>query len=124
MSAEWQFLVRLNEELRPLKDPVAIEEAAVRLVGEHLHASRVHYARIERDGFVIGRSYADGVAPLPGRGPVARLGAAIVEACRRGETVAVDDVSTDARFTPAERAHFQAVQTAAFVGAPLLKDGR
>src|SRR6185295_3336949 len=47
MSAEWQFLITLNEQLRSLKDPVAIQEAAVRSIGEHLHASRVNYAHID-----------------------------------------------------------------------------
>src|SRR4249920_2480531 len=90
MSIDWHFLIALNEQLRPLKDPVAIQEVAVRLIGEHLHASRVNYAHIDGDEFVISRSYADGVPPFPDRGPVARLGNAIVAACRRGETVAVD----------------------------------
>ena len=92
MSTGWDFLITLNEHLRPLKDPVAIQEVAVRLIGEHLHASRVNYAHIEGDEFVISRSYADGVPPFAGRGSVARFGQAIVDACRRGETVVVDDV--------------------------------
>jgi PAS domain S-box-containing protein len=124
MSVEWQFLVRLNEQLRPLKDPVAIQDVAVRQLGEHLHSSRVHYARIEGDGFVISRSYTNGVPPFPRRGLVARFGTVIGDAWRRGETVAVDDVATDARLTDAEREALLAGQTAAFVGMPLIKDGR
>jgi hypothetical protein len=34
MSVEWNFLVTLNEQLRPLKDPVEIQQVAVRLIGE------------------------------------------------------------------------------------------
>ena len=124
MSVEWHFLITLNERLRPLKDPVEIQEVAVRLIGEHLHASRVNYADIDGNEFVIGRSYADGVPPFAGRGPVARFGEAIVDACRRGDTVAVDDVNTDPRFTPAEREQLVAAETAAFVGTPLIKAGR
>ena len=124
MSAEWHFLITLNEQLRPLKDPVEIQEVAVRLIGEHLHASRVNYAHIDGDEFVISRSYADGVPPFAGRGSLARFGKAIVDACRRGETVAVDDVNTDPRFTDAEREQLLAGETAAFVGTPLIKDGR
>ena len=56
MSAEWQFLLKLNERLRPLRDPVEIQELAVRLIGEHLQASRVNYAQVEGDEFVIRRS--------------------------------------------------------------------
>ena len=124
MSAEWHFLITLNEHLRPLKDPVEIQDVAVRLIGEHLHASRAHYAQIDGDEFVILRSYADGVTPLSGRGSVAQFGNAILDACRRGETVVVDDVSTDPRFTDADRERLLAVKTAAFVGTPLIKDGR
>ena len=36
MSAEWQFLITLNEQLRPLKDPVEIQDVAVRLLGENI----------------------------------------------------------------------------------------
>ncbi len=124
MSVEWHFLIALNEHFRPLKDPVAIQEVAVRLIGEHLRASRVNYAHIDGDEYVINRSYADGVAPIAGRGPVGRFGQAIVDAARRGETVVVDDVKTDARFTLAEREQLLARETAAFVGTPLIKDGR
>ncbi len=124
MSAEWHFLITLNEQLRPLKDPVAIQGVAVRLIGEHLHASRVNYAHIDGEEFVISRSYAHGVPAFADRASVAHFGKAIVDACRRGETVAVDDVKTDPRFTDAGREQLLAGETAAFVGAPLIKDGR
>ena len=84
MSAEWQFLVTLNEQLRPLKDPLEIQELAVRMLGEHLQASRVNYEQIEGDEYVIRRSYARGVRPFSGRGPLTRLPRTIVRmsACR------------------------------------------
>ena len=107
MSVEWPFLITLNEHLRRIRDPAEVQEVAARLLGEHLHASRVHYAQIDGDEFVIRRSYVDGVAPLTGRGPIARFGTAVVEACRRGETVVVDDVNTDPRFTDADRAQLE-----------------
>ena len=124
MSVEWPFLITLNEQLRRIRDPVEVQEVAARLLGEHLHASRVHYAQVDGDEFVIRRSYADGVAPLNGRGPIASFGSAIVEACRRGETVVVDDVKTDPRFTDAARRQLLAATILAFVGTPLIKDGR
>jgi len=124
VSTEWAFLITLNEQLRPLKDPVEIQEVAVRMIREHLHASRVDYAHIDGDEFVISRSCGDLVPPLSGRGPVARFGTALVDACRRGETVTVEDVATDPRFTAAEREQLLAGQIVAFVGAPLLKGGQ
>ena len=116
MSVEWQFLITLNEQLRPLKDPVAIQEAAVRLIGQHLQASRVNYAHIDGDEFVVNRSYADGVPPFPFEvrsRDSARPSSTRAVAARR---VVVDDVTTDPRFTDAEREQLLAGETAAFVG--------
>ena len=124
MSAEWQFLITLNDRLRRLKDPVAIQEVAVRLLGEHLKINRVHYAYIEDDEFVVSRSYVDGVSPFESRGPLAAFGTAIVDLCRRGETVVVNDVRSDPRFTDAERETLLSSQIAAFAGTPLIKSGR
>ncbi len=123
MSTQWEFLVSLNERLRPLRDPVAIQEAAVGLIGAHLAASRVNYSRIDGDEFVICSSYVDGVSPSAARGSVSRFGEAIVLGCRRGETIVVNDVGTDERFSDRAREQLLADQTAAFVGAALVKDG-
>ena len=124
MTTEWQFLVRLNERLSPLKNPVQIQDVAVRLIGEHLEASRVDYAQIEGNEFVIRRSYARGVQPSAGRVPVARLGQSLADACRRGETVVVVDLHADPRFADAERTELLATGIAAFVEVPLIKDGQ
>src|SRR5262245_45924161 len=119
-----QFLVTLNDRLRPLKDPVEMQEVTVRLLGEHLRVNRVSYGTIEGDEFIVTRCYADGVAPLFGQGPLAAFGAALVDSYRRGETVAVNDVSTDPRFTDAERAVLLAGDIAAFIGVMLTKEGQ
>jgi PAS domain S-box-containing protein len=123
MSTQWEFLVTLNEQLRPLKDPGAIQEVAVRLLAAHLHASRVQYAHIEGDDFSISKACVDGVSPCPARGRITRFGEAIVFACRKGETIVVHDVATDPRFGDAEREQLLADQMAAFVRTPLLKEG-
>src|SRR5262245_28369988 len=125
MSGDWHFLVALNDRLRALRDPVEIQIVAVQLIGEHLQASRVHYAQIEDDEFVIRRSYASAASmSFPDRGPVARFGQAVVAACRRNETVVVRDAHTDPRFTEAERAQLLSSGMAAFFGVPLIKGGR
>src|SRR4029079_13969838 len=116
MSAEWQFLITLNEHLRPLRDPLEIQGVALQLLGEHLDANRVSYSYIDGDEFAISRCYARDVAPLPGRGALARFGAAVLEASRRGETVVVNDARTDRRLTERERQVLLTAQTAAFVG--------
>lgn len=124
MSTEWHFLVTLNERLRPLKDSVEIQKVAVRLIGEHLQASRVHYAQIHGSEFVIRQSYARGVAPLAERGHVERFGKTVVETCLLGETVVVRDTGADERFTEAERARLVQSDIRAFMVVPLIKDDR
>src|SRR6187200_2596268 len=124
LSAEWEFLITLNERLRPLKDPIEIQETAVRLLGQYLDASRVSYIRIDDAEYVLVRSYADGVPPLTGRGPIAHFGSAIVDACRHGKTVAVDDAEADPRFTKGERRQLRDAKIAALIEAPLFKDQR
>src|SRR5262249_47584648 len=52
------------------------------------------------------------------------VGEALLETYRRGETVAVNDVRTDPRFTDAERARLRAIDVAAFAGVMLHKEGR
>jgi PAS domain S-box-containing protein len=124
MNTEWQFLVTLNERLRPLRDPVEIQEAAVRLIAEHLQASRVNYVRIEGREFVVEQSCGRAAPRFGDRGPVAVFGRSVVEACRRGETVVVGDVGADPRFMDDERTQLLAGEIAALVNAPLIKEGR
>ena len=124
MSAEWQFIVTLNEQLRSLRNPAELQELAIRLIGEHLEASRVNYSYIDGDEFVISRCYTDGVQPITGRGPLALIGKALVDAHCRGETVVVVDCRDDARLTDVERAHWSARETASVVAVPLIKDDR
>jgi GAF domain-containing protein len=97
------FLLQLNDALRPLRDPTAVQETAARLLGEHLGAGRVGYAEIDGQKYVIRCEYTHGVPPHPGRGLGVTFGAALHDAYMRGETVVVNDVATDSRFTAAER---------------------
>jgi PAS domain S-box-containing protein len=119
-----EFLLRLSDALRPLTDALEMQEAASRLLGEHLQVNRVSYADIDGDDFVILFSYTKGVAPFVGRVPLATFGARLQEAYRRGEPIAVDDVRKDPRFTEPERARLLANDIAAFAGVMLLKAGQ
>jgi PAS domain S-box-containing protein len=116
------FLLRLADTLRPLSDPLTIQEVTVRLLGEHLHVNRVIYADIEGTDYIIRLSHVSGVAPLVGRGPVAAFGEWLLESYRSGEPIVVNDVGTDPRFSEGERAHFLAAEIAAFANVMLVKD--
>src|SRR5262249_9623173 len=55
------FILRLNDALRPLRDPVEIQNLTVRLVGEHFRVNGVIYFVIDGDDFIVTSSYDDGV---------------------------------------------------------------
>src|SRR5262249_8277295 len=112
------------DALRPLSDPADVQETAARLLGEHLRVNRAGYAEAMGREHVVYREYARGVAPLVGKGPLGSFGAALREAYLRGETVVVNDVSTDPRFTESERVVMHTRQIAAFIGVTLAKDER
>jgi PAS domain S-box-containing protein len=124
MSAEWQFLITLNEHLGPVRDPVTAQDVALRLLGEHLGDCNVHYTLIEGDEFIIARAYSTDVPPFVTRGPISMFGTTIPEAARRGDTVVVNDVATDTRLPDGDRDLLRAGNLSAMVGVPLIKDGR
>ena len=125
LAAHRAFLLKLADALRPLSDPLEVQEAAVRLVGEHLQVSRVGYAEIENGEYRVRREYVNGVAPLTGRGrSAAAFGTAIQDVLRRGETLVITDVQIDPRLTEPVRVVLQTIEIAACIGVVLMKAGR
>src|SRR4051794_12893641 len=122
MSTEWQFLVALTEHIRPLKDPVQIQQVAVREIAEHLQASRVEYAHVEGHEFVVTRSYARGSGPALEPGHLSRVRQIVIDACRSGATIAIDDAAIDPRLSETQRAELVAGGILAFIAVPLTKE--
>jgi PAS domain S-box-containing protein len=118
------FLLRLTDTLRPLSDPLAIQEVSCRLLGEHLHVNRVRYSDVDGTNYIVRMSYVNGVAPLVGSGRIAAFGEWLLEAHKSGEPTIVNDVRTDPRITESERAYLRATEIAAFAGVMLVKDKR
>jgi PAS domain S-box-containing protein len=118
------FLVRLNDNLRPLSDPTDVQAEASRLLGELLGANRVVYFEIRGDEYVIERDHTAGVRPLAGRYPVAAFGSALLAVLLEGCTVVESDATTEPGRPPSERAAFADIQVRGHVDVPLVKGGR
>ena len=118
------FLLKLSDALRPLVDPAAIQEAAARILGEHLRASRVAYVEVAADEYVIARDYVDGIPSMAGRHPVAAFGSGKLTDYHAGKARVVRDTGADAHNSPSDTANFAAVHVRAGIGVPLVKDGR
>ena len=119
------FLLKLSDTLRPLGDALEVQTAALRVLGEHLAVNRAFFNEVDedRDAFVIHRTYANGVAPLIGHFRLSDV-QRTAELAGSGQTVVVDDASADPRLSQAERASYAAMEVAAGIGVPLIKDGR
>ena len=118
------FLLRLNDALRPLREPADMQNEAVRLLGEYLGVNRVAYSVIDGEDFIVTTSYERDVVPFRGRWAISAFGAKLLDAYRRGESVAVHDVRTDSRLTDTERATLFAHGIAAFIRVIVRKEGQ
>ncbi|HEX9953039.1 MAG TPA: PAS domain S-box protein [Rubricoccaceae bacterium] len=120
------FRTALADALRPLADPIEVQDVAARLLGDHLGVSRVHYSSFEPDGvhFVTHRGHVDGVASFAGPHVAEDFGVTLITAFRAGKTVVAPDERGATGTTEAERVALAAAEIRAFVGVPLVKDGR
>lgn len=93
-----EFLMELSDRLRLLDDPVSIMEAASVSTGEYLGVSSVSYAELDAKGrhAVVPAEYRNGRVAPPGRYYLEDFGTPLLERIRRGETVAVEEASSDA----------------------------
>ena len=118
------FLLKLSDALRPLDDPAEIQNAATRVLGQHLRVSRVAYVRVTDDEYVIEQDYVDGVPSMAGSFRVNSFGTDKVADYQGGKTRIVRDTEKDARNDPVATSNFAAFGVAAGIGVPLIKGGR
>ncbi len=121
------YLVALGDALRSLDDPGEIRARSARLLGEHLGASRAHYAEAtgRDDEMRVGEDYhAVGMASVSGAHNLAAYGAALPDAFRLGRTVDSANVAADPAVSADERATLAAIGVAAYVAAPVVRSGK
>jgi PAS domain S-box-containing protein len=120
------FLLQLSDALRPLHDPLEIQETAMRVLGEYFDADRAQYWEAEPDGvhFTAVSGYAKKGAASTSRVRLADLGAYLDAAIATGRAVAVADAYTDPRVGPAEAAAHEAIGARAYISSPLVKHGQ
>lgn len=117
------YLAKLAETLRPLSAPEDVQEAACRILGEHLGANRVAYFEVTGPEYVVERDYAVGVRSVAGRYSVASFGSTLMEKFHAGQIVVETDATTLPSRRPDERAAFAAIRVRGHVDVPLVKAG-
>ena len=117
------FRLELEDALRGVDDAEAVMTVAASALGRHLGASRAGYAEVQPDGEtgVLASGYADGVQHIAGTYRLDDFGHANLARQRQGVTTSVPDVLLDPDFDPAI---FIAIETRAFMSAPVMRAGR
>lgn len=121
------YWVSLADLLRVTSDDRAIQIAAARLLGEHLHADRCYFAEVDAAGqqITIDAEYrAAASAPAAGRYPLPESGAAAFTTLRAAHTFVLGDTQAAGGLVPRERATLARHDTRAIVEVPLIRGAR
>jgi len=120
------YRVSLNDTLRPLNDPSAIQSVAMRLLGEQLQVERVLYAEIEEEDQTahINDNYVkEGISKLVGRFSLHDFPKA-AEVLRAGKNLTISDATASPILDDTERASYAALGIRSSLGIPIIKEGR
>lgn len=118
------YLLALTDTIRPLLDPVAIQNAATRLLGDQLEVGRAFYGESHADGtFVISGDYGRNAPSVAG---VYRFDdfPPVGEILRTGRTFVLDDIPSSPDISAEVGARFASFGVGAQIAVPLLRGGR
>ena len=125
VEARDQFLISLEDALRPLAEPARITATGARLLGEYLDADRCAYAEVSEDEHtfdVVGDFNRD-VPSITGRYPLAAFGEEFTRLMLAGKPYVVGDIGTHEPPLENPQAYRQA-QIRAVIAVPLHKGER
>lgn len=124
IEVQHSLLLNLGDAVREQSDAEGKIEVAARLLGEHLHASRVLWGEYDWDrgvAHIFNGWFADGALPFPTVMQLADYRGEVLSHLRAGKTVRVDDVgrlSAEPGYAAIAEVGVQAL-----VSLPLLVDG-
>jgi PAS domain S-box-containing protein len=114
----------LSEATRSVATTEEIMPVVLRVLGQHLRASRCAYADVDPDGdgFTIPHDYTNGSASVVGHHRLSRFGPRIMAQLRAGQTLVVRDV--DAERAPEDGGDaFNALSAKALICCSLVRKG-
>jgi signal transduction histidine kinase len=122
------FLLRLSDALRPLADPIAIQEAASRLLGEHLAVARAAYGEMRPAGEImeVVREWTrPDTASVVGHYQIDTFGTFFTGPLREGRPAIIEDAANDPRISPPTyAATWRVIEVRSAIAYPLVKQGR
>ena len=122
------FLLELSDALRPLADPLAVQEVASRLLGEHLGVDRAAYTELKADNEImaVARDWTSpGTSSVAGEYRIDEFGTFFMGPLRKGRPSAIEDALTDPRISRAMyESTWSSIGVRAGLACPLVKQGR
>jgi diguanylate cyclase (GGDEF)-like protein/PAS domain S-box-containing protein len=124
-EARQGFLLDLADQLRKLYEPTTIFEVSMRVLGEHLGASRVGFAEVGEDGALeVIRPYTAPGSPVgEGRLDLEASAPGALADLQDGRPVLVEDVDRDPSIQDYVRVLYEQFRIAAAATVPLVKNG-
>jgi PAS domain S-box-containing protein len=131
LRQQQEFLLRLTDALRPVSNPVDMQNIAIRMLGEKLGVDRALYYRAElgRDGWahiVDGEYYrTPGTATIAGTRRANRdYGGELFAQLEQGKSLSVPDLASHPMLTAQQKDRYRALGLGSFIAVPLHKEGR
>ncbi|MCE7071876.1 PAS domain S-box protein [Dyadobacter sp. CY327] len=115
------FLLKLSDGLRPFKNPVEIQETAIKILGQELDVMRAAYFEVDPDGVTISLTarYQKGTSTFPAQRRISDISTDRVNQFRKGQTLVICDTEHEAK---PER--YRAFGVRAAIAVPLVKNGQ
>jgi PAS domain S-box-containing protein len=121
-----QFLLTVEDALRPLHDPAETSAMAARLLGDHLRADRCAYAEVSEDerSFDVIGNYHPNLHSIVGHYGMHDFGAEWVRCMAEGVPYVVNDVDSHLPSLDDVKAAYRATGIQAVAAVPLHKGGK
>lgn len=118
-----QFLLKLNDTLRPLSNSSEISNKAIQLLQKQFKANRVLYIESTPEGqFAVKKDVTDGVPSIEGEINLSDFGSSFVDTLQAGETYVERDALKDPKLKSEEKKSFQQIDVQSKIAVPLLRD--
>jgi PAS domain S-box-containing protein len=120
------FLLKLSDALRPLQDPLAIQQTAMQVLGQHMGVNCAYYTEVLPDGdtLLTPTGYFKEAFSLTGTIKISDFDPALHKRYMAGENVVINDVLTDLKLSETGKAAFESIRFRAGIGIPLVKEGK
>ncbi|WP_324721004.1 PAS domain S-box protein [Salinimicrobium sp. HB62] len=121
-----KFLLKLNEALRPLEEPVRIQEAAMQILGAHLDVNRAYFSEVldDEDTLADRRGYVKDVAPVTGIYKISDYNKEMWEKLKKGETLVLNEVPLNLMKNEEVEEDIIKKEIQAYIAVPLIKNGK